>query len=352
MIFYIMIFIISTLIMYILEKFDLEIKISNKNIPLKNIVFWTIGLIFILIVSLRSPDTAADTNVYYEFFNAPYIGFAEIGYYYLNVFVRLFTDNFNVFLFVTSVLSIGPIWYIISKQTNRWIYVFLFQVLSLYYYNFAIIRQCIAMAFIALAFYFVLSKLYNSIKSFVIYVILFLIAFSFHRISIIFFPIYFLLKIKYSKNIIIFLSAIIILITIFHEQLLYLAFSLIAPDKTNLYINSSISFGILPTMLFFCNLIMYNYLIVSKNKIENDTKDLYIINNVFLILSVFFFWIPTYGRILQFGHLNSLFLLGNMYNKYNITKKYKHLFLVGFIVYWLYILVSNPYNIYPYNFIF
>ena len=181
---------------------------------------------------------------------------------------------------------------------------------------------------------------------------LFLIAFSFHRISIIFFPIYFLLKIKYSKNIIIFLSAIIILITIFHEQLLYLAFSLIAPDKTNLYINSSISFGILPTMLFLCNLIMYNYLIVSKNKIENDTKDLYIINNVFLILSVFFFWIPTYGRILQFGHLNSLFLLGNMYNKYNITKKYKHLFLVGFIVYWLYILVSNPYNIYPYNFIF
>ena len=31
MIFYIMIFIISTLIMYILEKFDLEIKILNKN---------------------------------------------------------------------------------------------------------------------------------------------------------------------------------------------------------------------------------------------------------------------------------------------------------------------------------
>ncbi len=343
MIFYIFIFLITILVNYFFEK---KSKYSN-------IVLWLTAFLLILIVGLRSNICADDTIFYYNYFMDPNVMLKfEFGYDLLNKLIYYLTGNFNCLLLVNAALSILPIFYVISKiNENRYIFILLYQSLVLYFFNFAIMRQTIAMSFCLLAVYFLIT-LKNNRNKIIAYSLCFLFAIFVHRTALLFSPVILLYYFRISKKM--FFSFILcsIIITVFRKPILVAVFSAFFPDKVSVYLNSFyFDFGIVPVSLFAFGVLLKLYF--SKKGKNNVIDFLSLINVCFLYLSSVLCWFPATGRLVQYGYLNLMFLLGYLYNKdLYYDKRLKILFIVIMILFYFIMLLKNPYHIVPYIFFY
>lgn len=352
MIFYLFLPFIVCGIVYIVEKDKYKIfPFLTKMNKTKLINFMLILSCFICIavLTLRNPKVADDTYNYYTFFENPYPSFAEYGFFLLAKFVRMFTSNFHIFLLVTSSISIIPFYYLVYKiNNNKWVYLFLYHVFLIYIYNFAIIRQSIAMSIVFLGiFYFNQSEKTLNQRRF-IFLGYILLAFLFHRISVILIPILFVDNILLNKKRIIYFIVITFILFFLKDKLLFILFNFFLPDKL-IYLESQTgisSFGIIPFTVFLSVALLYIYQHNWKFEIEN----IYVkVNYYFIFIALFLYWFPAYGRILQFGYLNIVFLLGNCLNFENFKKKYvKKFCFVICILFYVYLLLQNPYHVIPY----
>ena len=165
-----------------------------------------IGLWFFLLLVLRNDYVGTDTQNYHYVFDVLSwqggidLSFkdadisTEYGFYYLNHLIILCGLPFRTLLIISAFLYVGVISYLIYKYSQHpWLSYFIFLTFGFFIFNTAM-RQCFAVSFCTIAFLFAIQKKLLPYLFFVI------IACLFHSTALIFFPVYFLIKLGYNKK--------------------------------------------------------------------------------------------------------------------------------------------------------
>lgn len=148
----------------------------------RNIV-WLCGfLVLWLILALRDIHVGNDLKFYIPtFLHGNGSARFEFGYQALSDFVRQFTNNGNVFLALTSFISVLPISFLyrhFSKSIS--LSYIIYAGFILYHFSFSGLRQAIAMGFVAISYFFIVRK------QLIPFIAIIFVAASFHSSAIIF----------------------------------------------------------------------------------------------------------------------------------------------------------------------
>lgn len=126
-------------------------KTNSHNL---NIYYSFVCILIVAVVGFRSERMGADALAYRLFFLNPntYNVEKEPGLYFVNSFLRLFSDNVNVACVIKVVLCLCPLLYLLKKESNyTFVTLYLFFVFSfgqsLFLLEFSMERQCFALAF-------------------------------------------------------------------------------------------------------------------------------------------------------------------------------------------------------------
>lgn len=170
---------------------NVNIIIGNKRkISLRNIGIFLSFLILLILSTFRGDFTTDYSNYVYIFnrynnisfsqfwyytFNSSSLDSIEFGYASLNFAIGLITNNPIWIFFISSLLVLSPLAYIIKKYSkNPWFAFVLFYVIGGYFTSFNIMRHMIAVSF------FVLCIVLLSERKYIKALITFLIASLFH----------------------------------------------------------------------------------------------------------------------------------------------------------------------------
>lgn len=143
MFFYIFIFITLALLSYFVKR---NIAVLSASI-----------IALSTIAGLRGINIGADTHAYYEYFEfikKTHSGYMEPIWNWLNIVLSSIGGNFNVFLFITSVLTLGVAGYVLWKEVkNPQFGLFLYYALYAYCNSFNGMRQYLAISVVLLGYY-------------------------------------------------------------------------------------------------------------------------------------------------------------------------------------------------------
>ncbi|WP_294753484.1 EpsG family protein [uncultured Ruminococcus sp.] len=166
-----------------------------------------IGLFFLFYVfaAFRSLEVGNDTQEYYRIFRlisdqqslttALTVSRYEAGYIIYNYIVSRVTTNFQWILAINSGVYIGAsIWFVNKYSTSFKKAIILFFSFGMYYNVMNIERQCIAIAFFLIAIPFLERKQY------IRYVLLIMLASTFHMMSIVLLALVIIPKIDFTKK--------------------------------------------------------------------------------------------------------------------------------------------------------
>ncbi|QEY35540.1 EpsG family protein [Caproiciproducens galactitolivorans] len=189
------------LLLIIILGFGLcEIKKSKRN----NAIFLLIVSVAMIVMSyLRADTVGIDYIQYADYFKQVRNGGwsflisnanmyrVEPGYSLFNYFVSLFTDDVHIFMLFVSILTVGLTAVLLYKYSPvPWVGMFVFASFGFFGNSLSFLRQSIAIAIFLYAINF-LKK-----KKLIPYILIILLAASFHKAIIIMIPVYFLAHIK------------------------------------------------------------------------------------------------------------------------------------------------------------
>lgn len=215
------IFQINLLLMFIyFMVFRYVFHFKNYDIILNRVI----AIQLFIILGFRSQTVGTDLIRYeakYDFvsstsFSEIFKNIEEPGYVFLEwITIRLHID-FQVFLIILAFINIVVVAYIIEEYSDSifvsWI---LYIGLGIYSFNFSGLRQALAMSFIFLSFHF----LYNN--KMMVSITFYIIASLMHTTAIIFGLVYIIVKMKFSKKKILFLSSLFLIAIYFRRGLSY-----------------------------------------------------------------------------------------------------------------------------------
>lgn len=165
----------------------------------KQCFFYFLGMLFLL--GFHSPTLGVDVDGFY----VPFFGsclnddftFSIIGggteplFHAYTRMIRTFTDDVQVYLFITAIIILFPVVYFFYKDAkNPYLPVLFFVSFTLFHFAFSGLRQAMAISFVCMGYYYMMKDKW---KPFVLFV---LIAFTFHTSAIIALIAYPLKKIK------------------------------------------------------------------------------------------------------------------------------------------------------------
>ncbi len=177
-----------------------EIKKSRRN----DAIFLCITAVgMIVLSSLRANTVGIDYKQYAAFFTQVHDGGwsflissangyrIEPGYSLLNYLVSLFTGDVRIFMLVISVIMVGLIALLLYKYSPvPWVGMFVFASFGFFGNSLSFLRQSIAITIFLFAIRFLKDKKFLS------YLLIVLLAASFHKAMLIMIPIYFIAHIK------------------------------------------------------------------------------------------------------------------------------------------------------------
>lgn len=178
-----------------IEKIDIK---TNKNYLL------FICIILTLFLGFRANHVGLDMKNYEDFFNlASNSSFSylfknvqfELGFKIYTKIISLFFNNYSIFIFITSLLSmIGVYDFIKENSKNYFASIYLFITFNFYIYLFCTLRQVLAISILLLSTRFIKSKDFRK------FILLVLLATLFHKTAIVFSIVYFIPYIKLTKE--------------------------------------------------------------------------------------------------------------------------------------------------------
>jgi hypothetical protein len=302
----------------------------NVSIKLHRNIFYFFVILLIILAILRNPFIGKDNIAYFDYFNYLISGI-KLGQFellfsiYLDIFIFI-SDDFQVFLIITSILTLIPLFFIIRILVFKPKYLILVLFLFLtttYIFTFSILRNYLALPYLILSLVFI-GK--NNGLSF----LLILLGSLFH-VSIFFLGIiYFTLRYLKTKPFLIFIFFTTFLVLLIDvkviQQFLIDILDLIRPGY-NLYevvqidTNPSIS---LIVIFLFLDIFLY----INKNIKGINLESILKVSIFFTFTSIFLYWIPNYYRLAIISiFTNSLFLIIN-YSHYRL--RYSNLFHITF----------------------
>lgn len=137
-------------------------------------------------------DTAHGYKTMFSYFEHGYdVSYLDKGWILVNKISVALKLGYQGVLAIAELLCVCPVIYVINKVSkNKCLSLFIYYASFIYLHSYNIIRQCIAMSFCLLVFYFFINKKY-------VYSIVFMIcAFFFHKTSLIFLAVFIFMKLK------------------------------------------------------------------------------------------------------------------------------------------------------------
>lgn len=355
-------------IISVIAIFGLQSKQSNKKTILSLIIIFSVLLFF---AGFRATSVGNDTKEYKRIFdivsNEKSISDAikstryEPGYIAYNFLVSRITDNFQYILIINSAIYIfASIWFIKKYSLSTPKTIMLYFTFGLYYLIMNIERQCIAISF----FLFAIPFLEN--KRILPYILLILLASTFHSTSIILLILIFVPKVDFEKktNILKWIVISLISVVLINYGINWIAN--ISPYIGHYLTNSIYSKGNIriASILMFVLRIIFISLIIILNKgkiiktIQTNNRKQMILDKILVldcIISLAAIGFNMYDRIEKFfclGYIISIVnYIATMKSKTNRLVAYTLILLLSFS----YLTISFIYRsewsgIFPYAF--
>jgi len=258
--------------------------------------FWFVIFLIIIFDGLRW-EMGTDWASYYAHFsvvkdfNQP--GF-DLGFIWYTRLIRNITDNYSIYLFITTAIIYIGIFYVIFKITNRSLLALFYLIGTIPWYS-GSLRQMLACVFFCFALKAVIDRKPIS------FVLLIILGLFFHPTMIVFLPIYWLYGL--TSGSFLFLFLFLSLLSIFSDKLLYVLNKIMKVFFLNRdftirlggrsqFSNPILGFArklyTLSGYLFFSNIVLS-----MRNKYDSDNKKI----KFFLFLSslsLIFYYIGTY----------------------------------------------------------
>ena len=300
-------------------------KINNRKLNMITQV-----TILTLVSGLRYQTIGSDFKAYKVIFENSIYGInTEFLYWILNFLVRLFTDNFNVFLIIVSFIINSIIVVIINKYSKMPnLSIVIYVIIGGYFGSFNIMRQYISVSLYWLILYYIFS--YNKKVAFIIS----LISIFIHKSSLIILLITILL-IKLSENLnksklilLLLLSPVFYLIEPYLKKIIGLVY------YNNYLQNDMFDYGA-SVGLYCLELIIIIFVILNMRKDFKSYTNYEKFMIVSIIPSFIFSIIATrgvlYARLMTYFYMYKIILIPNLLYKKN--KKFRILLIYICIVF-------------------
>ena len=267
-----------------------------KEIKHKKIVFWSFLLLLILFDGLRW-EMGTDWGNYYAYFRVADVfiqpGF-EPGFIFYTFVIRSITDNYSVYLLITTAFIYVGTFSVVFKMTN-------YSFLSLFYLTGTLpwysgsLREMMACVF----FTFALNAAIE--RKFINFVVLVIIGLMLHTTIIVFLPIYWLYGLS---SVTLFILFILLAIgSIFSEDLIYMLDWIVHYYGFNKSFSSRIGgalglsnpfYGFLRKIFTLTGFIGFSYMAKTSNIMENVQWNKIKFILFLSCLSIILYYIGTY----------------------------------------------------------
>lgn len=191
-------------LIYLLIGMAILDKISLKKHKYKICIFWLVANIGLL-TGLRASNIGNDTQTYYNFFNTIDVNnweqafniYFEKGYVLLNLIVKMFCNNGQAIILITSFIETFLFMrFILLYSKNKYVSVWLYFTMLSLMDSMNIIRHFLAVGIILFGIKYVIKRNFKK------YIFIVILATIFHETAIISLILYFIYDIKFKfKNI-------------------------------------------------------------------------------------------------------------------------------------------------------
>ena len=126
------------------------------------ILLFVMGLL-IFIAGGRAINVGVDTKAYADIFSdiqkTGYLAYLEPGWNVLNIIVGNFTDDYNVLLFIVSILTFIPLYKVIVRESPNFIFpLFIYYSTHIYFASLNVSRQYLALSWVLLSYFYLFHK--------------------------------------------------------------------------------------------------------------------------------------------------------------------------------------------------
>lgn len=331
-------------------------KMLNFNIDKRDrLLLLALFVPLVLISGLRASHVGTDTaNYMYGFNLISNVSFEYIfdvvrweeGYVFLNKIASLFSSDSQTIIIVTSFFILFfVIKGIYESSVNRVFSVYLYVSMYYYFVSFNAIRQFLAISLILYAYKFIRER------KFIKYAVLILIASSFHKIAILFIPVYFLFGIKLNIKKIIILGVGMGFALFVFDYLMKFGIQLF--PEYDIYLGTKyFDGGGILTSLVSGSIVAFGLFIKATNRSDKEFDFLFIIAVLSFITSIFSMNISIFNRLnYYFAIFNILFIPKSIYLVKDKRLKINYSFIISVITltYFILRLLEGWQRVTPFN---
>lgn len=265
----------------------------------------------LILVSGMRWDTGIDQQNYFWAFMNIRDGLSthvEIGYYWLNRLVLLFTQDLSVVFFLCAVFTGVFLTIAIRRSSSHFVLsTFLYITMGYFFYSMNSMRHFMALS----VFLFTLK--YIQQKKFWHFLPWILFAACFHKIALVAIPLYFIFNIKWKAYWYGIFAGVLFLLSIFHRQILdfiyQFVFGFYQAIEAESVGTSWVNVGITLALSVLC--IYYQKKLLARNP-----ANIVLMNAAWCGFLFFTFcgWIPDYTRIGQYCTMLALFLVPEIFH--------------------------------------
>lgn len=322
-------------------------KLRERNSKYSKLFLFLLFIVMSLFLGLRSINIGTDTQTYISLFWNRNYSFSnlEIIVPLISRIIIMFSNKYFIYLTVLSMISlIGIIKCVKDYKFDTEYFLLLYITSFCFLYSTSAIRFFCSFSIILISFKYMIEC--NTKKV----VFLLLLAMMFHTSAIVFFPIYFFTKFKYTKkNLLLILIcglAFVLFIELFGNHFL---FKLKLFEKYSYILNSDSSVGGLSTLM---NIAILFFGIVYYNSVEKYKKEY----EFFLKMQVFCILIDFVGiayRIVWFFRFPVWFILPIILENLKIKRKkdYLILYVIFLVIYLMLYYYYLKYSLDSHNFL-
>lgn len=258
-------------------------KKDDKKLPM--LAFFAIML---FLLALRHIDVGGDLKTYRRIFEAiektPWKSLSKVdieyGYAVFNKIVSMFTGDFRWIMVLSAIITILPIGYLYCKENEGVaLTIALYLNVSIFSVSFSGIRQMIAVAIVAISFYFIKNK------KLIFFLALVLLAFLFHKSALVALILYPLYHLKISKFRALFVFPIIGFIFLFNKQIFRTLVQFLGDDYDGY--GTIKETGAYTMIVLFLLFTLLSFLAVKDSNMDEETLGLRNILLLTLVLQMF-----------------------------------------------------------------
>lgn len=297
------------------------------------------GEVFDSIADITTKEKSYLYNGMFNFFPNEY------GYIILNIIISFFTANRYIFILLYTLLFYYLFYKVIKRYTDNYPLALILFFGLWFYFSFTYLRQVMGAVLAWVSIKYIIDRKFWK------FLIVFLIAVSFHKSAIIFFPLYFVPLKKYSKQVVLFIMLGLFIIGLSPlPNMLFNAYGDISAVELRADYNASggLRIAYIVEAISFLYIILTNY-----DKVGNSKKDFVLLNSALLFCVILF----VFMRSENGGRLSWYYMVGVIATLTNIlSHSHKKTILPSFMIVvslFLYVRIyvswQEYYFLYPYK---